>query len=405
MVARSVTAGMEEGAWIRLMYEEGRALAAKYGEENIFDFSLGNPTMEPPPEFRQAIIKLMNSEEKGLHRYMPSHGLPEVRSYLAEKLSKQHNLPFTRNHLMLCVGAGGGLSVVFKTLLNAGDEVIVFKPFFPEYRNYIMNPQGVIKAIPTQDNFQIDFEILEKSITEKTTAVLVNSPNNPSGAIYSHEEWEVLSDLLYKKSENRKTPIYLITDEPYANIIFDGETCPAPIEYYEHTILVTSYSKELAIPGERIGYIAVSPTCHGAKEIFPALAWSHLALGFVNAPVMMQRMIPLVGEARVDMSTYQYNRDLMYGMFQDIGVQCIKPKGAFYFFPKTPIADEILFARQALEERVVLTPGRGFGVPGHVRISFCFESEMIRKSLKSLAKVFGYASEKHSQGERSLRYH
>jgi aspartate aminotransferase len=388
MVALNVRSAIEEGAWIREMYDEGQKLLSQSSAVQIFDFSLGNPVFEPPHAFRKAILELIQSDRRGLHRYMPAHGLPEVRAFLAEKLSKEHSLSFTRNHLTLCVGAGGGMNIVFKTLLNPGDEVIVFKPYFPEYKNYIANSRGVMKSVDTTDTFQIDFEILEAAISERTCAVLVNSPNNPSGVVYSAEELEVLSDLLFRKSQNRKTPIYLITDEPYAKIIFDGERCPAPINFYEHTLLVTSFSKELAVPGERIGYVAISPRCFEAAEIFQALAWSQLALGFVNAPALMQRMIPMVGGACVDIAPYQVNRDLVYDLFEKLGVPCVKPKGAFFFFPKAPIADDVSFARHALSERVVLVPGRAFGVPGHVRMSFCFETELMRRSLAALAKIF-----------------
>lgn len=397
MVALNVQVGMEEGAWIRQMYEAGLNLAAQHGAENVFDFSLGNPVLEPPFAFKKAVVEILQSESLGLHRYMPAHGLPDVRAFLAEKLSDEHNLQFTRNHLTLCVGAGGGLNLVFKALLNPGDEVIVLKPYFPEYRNYIANHQGVMKAISTTSEFQIDFEALEAAISEKTCAVLINSPNNPSGAIYSEKELQDLGDLLFRKSQNRKLPIYLITDEPYAKIVFDGEKCPAPIDYYEHTILVTSYSKELAIPGERIGYIAISPSAYEAKEIFQGLAWSQLALGFVNAPALMQRVIPLVGNACVDIASYQHNRDLVYGLFQELGVSCVKPKGAFYFFPQSPIADDQIFAQRALAERIVVVPGRAFGVPGHVRISFCVEPELMKRSLPALAKAFASTTRKLAQ--------
>lgn len=394
MVASRVRAAMEEGTWIRQMFEQGQELVKEYGPENVFDFSLGNPVMDPPPAFRQAVIELMQSSKRGLHRYMPAHGLPEVREYLAESLSKEHNLNFTRQHIALCVGAGGGLNIVFKSLLSAGDEVIVFKPYFPEYKNYIANTQASMKAIETTEQFQIDFERLNAAISEKTCAVLINSPNNPSGVVYSKAELQTLSDLLKKHSENRKTPIYLVTDEPYAKIMFDGKTCPRPMDYYEHTILVTSYSKQLALAGERIGYVALSPNCYKADEIFQALAWSQLALGFVNAPVLMQRVIPLVGNLSVDMSTYQYNRDLVFHLFQELGVSCVRPQGAFYFFPKTPISDDCLFARYALSERVVLVPGTAFGVRGHVRMSFCFERETMLKSLNALSRIFKARQEK-----------
>jgi aspartate aminotransferase len=402
MVARSLIAAMEEGAGIRLMFEEGIRLRKQFGEEQVYDFSLGNPVLEPPPEFHKALLDILQSGEQGLHRYMPSHGLVEVRKYISQQLSQTHGLSFTQDHIMLCVGAGGGLSTVFKALLNPGDEVVVFKPYFPEYKNYISNRQGIMREVSTKSDFQIDFATLESALSEKTCAVLINSPNNPSGVVYTENELETLGDLLFKVSQKRKSPIYLITDEPYANLMFDGQTCPAPMDYYEHTILVTSYSKSLGIPGERIGYIAISPSCYEAKDIFRALGAAHTSLGFVNAPALMQRMIPRIGKACVNMTSYQHNRDILYTLFEELKVPCVKPKGAFYLFPKTPIHDDDLFAKQALQERVVLVPGSTFGVPSHVRLSFCVEPHKIERGLKSLAKVFAQMGEQHKDSENVL---
>lgn len=402
MVARRLLAAMEQGLWIRQMFEEGQHLVDTYGPENVFDFSIGNPVLEPPPEFHKALIQILQSDRKGLHRYMPSVGLPEVRQNLASQLNKKHKLPFTQNHLMLCVGAGGGMNTVLKTLVDPGDEVIVFKPYFPEYRNYIANFQGVMREVATTHDFQLDFATLESALSDKTCAVIINSPNNPSGAVYSEQELETLGDLLFKVSQKRRAPVYLISDEPYSTIMFDGKTCPSPMDYYEHTIMVTSFSKSLAIPGERIGYIAISPSAYEARDIFRALGSAHLALGFVNAPALMQRVLPLLGEMTVNFSSYQFNRDRIAEIFERIKLPCIKPKGAFYFFPKTPIEDDILFAKEALKHRVVLVPGTAFGVHGHVRLSFCVESEKVEKSLSSLAAVFASTVDKKEASELML---
>ncbi len=397
MVAKIIKTKLEEGAWIRQMFTEGQKLSAKFGADQVFDFSLGNPTLEPPLAFKNAALKILASEESGLHRYMDAHGLRDVRAYLAEKLSQEHQLPFTFHHITLCVGAGGGLNIVLKALLNPGDEVVILQPFFPEYRNYIANHGGVVREVATTRDFQIDFAALEAALCAETCAVLINSPNNPSGAVYSASDLRTLGDLLFKKSLGRQTPIYLITDEPYSKILFDEALFAPPIRYYEHTILVTSYSKALAIPGERIGYVALSPTCHDCADLVQALSWSQLALGFVNAPALMQRIIPVIGDQYVDIAPYQRNRDILWEHFQKLGVECVKPQGAFYIFPRTPIADDGVFACEALSERLVFVPGRAFGVPNHVRISFCFETEKILRSLKALANVFQCGRERKLQ--------
>ncbi len=402
MVARFVKARIADGAWIRHMFTEAQRLSREYGKENVFDFSLGNPVLEPPPVFKQALLKLIQSDEKGLHRYMEASGLQEVRRYLANKLSQEHDLAFTHKHITLCVGAGGGLNIVFKSLLNPGDEVVALKPFFPEYRNYVPNHGGVLREVATTDDFQIDFAQLESAITSQTSAVLINSPNNPTGAIYPEADLQKLAQLLTKKSQGREVPIYLITDEPYAKILFDDAEFAPPVRYYEHTIVVTSYSKDLAIPGERIGYVVVSPHCFEADELIDALSWSQLALGLVSAPALMQRVIPLVGDACVNLDMYQRNRDILWEHFMQLGVQCVKPQGAFYFFPRTPIADDGLFACNALRERLVMVPGRAFGVPHHVRLSFCVHTETVLRSLKPLANAFQSSQKKdrvaHAEG-------
>lgn len=405
MIAQRVIKGWEDGLWIRQMFEEGQKLKAKYGEGKVFDFSLGNPVFDPPPHFKETILKLINSSEKGQHRYMPAHGLAKTRAYLAKILSEEHELPFTYNHITMCVGAGGGLNLVLNTIVNPGEEVLILKPYFPEYKNYIANVQGIVREVEASKDFHLNLDGIEAQITKKTKAILLNSPNNPTGVIYSEEELLKLRDLLREHSRYRSSPIYLISDEPYAKILFDGAQYHSPIKFYEHSILVTSYSKELGIPGERIGYIAISPHAHEATSIFKGLAWSQLALGFVNAPALMQRMIPYMGKAKVDMKAYQENRKSLMQVFKSLGTEYVKPMGAFYFFPKTPILDDRKFVYEALSHKVVLVPGAAFGCPGHVRLSFCVEPEKVKKSLKALSNSFSksqYESNAQTHSKRDF---
>ncbi|MBI2603023.1 MAG: pyridoxal phosphate-dependent aminotransferase [Deltaproteobacteria bacterium] len=388
MVAKQVMKQINSGNLIRKMFQESRRLIAEYGRDNIYDFTLGNPTFEPPPAVTAAIIQVMRSGEKGIHRYMPNQGLEETRSFVAEKLQAKHDLPFSSHLVTMCVGAGGGLNIISKSLLNPADEVIVSAPHFPEYVHYTANHGGTLVVVPSSPSFHLDLNTIERAINPKTCAVLINSPNNPTGVAYRKGELDELGDLLRKKSRDRELPIYLISDEPYEKICYDGLITPSPFQAYEHTILVTSFSKDLAIPGERIGYVAVSPSCYDAGNIVSALNCAQLSLGFVNAPALMQKILPLLGDAIVDIAPYQKNRDLLYTCLRDLGVECVKPQGAFYLFPRTPIPDDLAFVKKAAEHKVMLVPGTAFGSPGFVRISYCFETEMIERSLPALRDVF-----------------
>ncbi len=365
---------------IRQMFEEGTKRIKQFGAENVFDFSIGNPVFEPPPEVRQNLIKLIQSNQKGMHRYMPNPGYPETRDFIADQLKSEYGLSFSQDDIIMTVGAGGALNVIFRTLLNPGDEVIVFKPYFVEYDSYIANHGGISKAINTTDTFNFNFDFLENALSQKVKAVLINSPNNPTGVVYSSDELERLGKLLTMKSDEYGHSITLISDEPYKNISF-SQSVPSIFNHYSHSIIGTSYSKDLAIPGERIGYIAISPN-HGDRNLVREGAVIALRiLGFVNAPALWQRVLPLVGNARVDLKPYLINRDLLYDHLTSIGFSCVKPEGAFYLFPKCPIDDDKAFVAEAQKLNLLLVPGSGFGTPGHFRIAYCFDTEMIKRSL------------------------
>lgn len=379
-ISRQIQNSIEGSSLIRKMFEEGDRRRKLYGEENVFDLSIGNPVFEPPPAVKQSLLDLLQSNEPGTHRYMPNSGYSKTREYIAGKLNSETELGFTENDIIMTVGAGGGLNVVFKTILNPGEEVIVFKPYFMEYNGYAANVGGSTKAINTKPDFQLDLTELERALSSNTKAVLINSPNNPTGVIYPEADLKRLSNLLREKSAEFGQPIYLVSDEPYRNIVFDTAV-PSLFLCYENTIVVTSYSKDLAIPGERIGYIAISPKNEEHSLLTGGAVISNRVLGFVNAPALMQRMLPLVGDACVDLEPYRINRDLLYNHLTKIGFKCVKPQGTFYLFPQCPTEDDMAFIEAAQELNLLLVPGSGFGMPGYFRLCYCFETELIERSL------------------------
>ncbi|MFH2132606.1 MAG: pyridoxal phosphate-dependent aminotransferase [bacterium] len=379
-ISAQIESSIQNSSMIRKMFEEGDRRRQLYGNDKVFDFSIGNPVFEPPPEVKQNLLKLIQSDEKGTHRYMPNSGYPATRRYIAGMLNRETGLPFGETEIIMTIGAGGALNVIFKTLLNPGDEVIVFKPYFLEYNAYVSNYGGQIRPVETREDFQLDFDALEKAISGKTKAVLINSPNNPTGVVYSEEDLVRLGRLLQKKSREWGQPISLISDEPYRKIVYEKPS-PSIFPCYDHALVATSYSKDLAMPGERIGYIAISPS-HGDHGLVTAGAVLALRiLGFVNAPALMQRLLPLVGDACVDITPYRINRDLLYNHLTAIGFSCVKPGGAFYLFPRSPIPDDMAFIEAAQQLNLLMVPGSGFGMPGYFRLCYCFETEMIERSL------------------------
>ena len=391
-ISRKVKEDLINASWVRRMFEEGEELKERYGEENVFDFSLGNPDLEPPLSLKKALKSLADNPIIGMHRYMANSGYSETRKMLAEYLTEESGLPFEQKHVVMAVGAAGGLNVAFKAILDEGDEVIVPSPYFVEYKFYAENCGGQIRLVETNDDFSLNLAEIEKAIGEKTKIVLVNSPNNPTGVAYDKKSIEDLGELLKRKSRDLKKTIYLITDEAYRRIVYDQIQLPNAFNYYPHTLRVTSHSKDLSLPGERIGYIAVSPLCEEIDEMISALVFATRVLGFVNAPALMQRLIAPLQRNSVNIKHYEEKRDLFYRALKEFGYDVVKPQGAFYLFPKAPIEDDVAFVRELQSKRILTVPGRGFGRKGYFRIAYCVERKMIEGSFpgfKEVAEKYG----------------
>jgi len=392
-ISQKVKRLMGRSSWVRKMFESAAQLKAQYGEDNIFDFTLGNPVEEPPRGFKEALKEFALNPVPGMHRYMPNSGYPETRRFVAQQLSEETGITFTEDHVVMTVGAAGGMNVVLKAILDQGDEVIIPSPYFVEYEFYIDNHGGVMRLVDTREDFTLDIEAIEKAITDKTKAVLINSPNNPTGVVYSADSLRALTDLLRARSKEKGNPIYLITDEAYKTIVFDDIVLPNVFEIYEPSISVVSYSKSLSIPGERIGHVAINPRYTGAQEVIEAMIFTKRTLGYVNAPALMQRLLPLTGINHVGAREYQQKRDLLYGALTEYGYSLIKPQGAFYMFPRSPIEDDLTFVSDLQETFHILTvPGRGFGKGGYFRIAYCVPMEVIERSLpgfEEAAKKYG----------------
>ena len=379
---------MEKSSWIRKMFEEGIWLKKQFGEENIFDLSLGNPVIEPPDQVQAALVQAAKDISPGLHRYMPNAGLQDVREAIAKTLSNECQVSLSANDLVMVCGAAGGLNITLKTLLDSGDEVLIFAPYFVEYLFYADNHGGKAVAVKTHDDFKLDMDALKDALSEKTKAVIVNSPNNPTGVVYSREELKQLAEVLKAHSEKTGKAVYLISDDPYKKITFDEVEAVNILELYENSIYITSHSKDIALPGERIGFVAVHPKCEDAGNLMAGLIFSNRVLGFVNAPALIQRVVKNVQGVTVDVEQYKKKRDFLYGELTRIGYDVVKPQGAFYFFPKSPIDDEVEFVKKLAEKKVLVVPGRGFGCPGYFRISYCLPDSVIEGSIAGFESTF-----------------
>lgn len=386
-ISERVKNALEGASWVRRMFEQGEELKKLYGEENVYDFSLGNPNLEPPASLKKALKALADQPIAGMHRYMPNNGYIETRRAIAQYLLEESGLPFEEKHVVMTVGAAGGLNVVFKALLDEGDEVIVPSPYFMEFKFYIENSGGQIRLVETHEDFSLNLEEIEKAFGRKTKAVLINSPNNPTGVIYHQESIEALGKLLMEKSRELKRTIYLITDEAYRRIVFDQIKLPIAFQYYPHTLRVTSHSKDLSLPGERIGYIAVHPHCEEVDELIAAIIFANRTLGFVNAPALMQRLVAPLQRNSINIKDYEEKRDLFYHALTSYGYQIVKPEGAFYLFPKAMIEDDIAFVKELQSKRILTVPGRGFGKPGYFRIAYAVDRTTIEKSLQGFKEV------------------
>jgi aspartate aminotransferase len=377
---------MEQSSWIRKMFEEGASLKGRYGKENVFDFSLGNPDLEPPSLFSETLKRIVDEKQTGKHGYMPNAGYPETRKAVAGYLSQEHQVEISEKQVIMTCGAGGGLNVVLKTLLNPGEEVIILVPYFVEYLFYVSNHGGSCKQVKTRDDFSLDLLEIEKAISSKTRAIIVNSPNNPTGKVYDEGSMVELGEILRKKGSETGRDIYLISDEPYSKIIYDGIHLPSVFGVYENSILVTSYSKELSIPGERIGFIAVNPKAQPLEDLIEGMIFCNRTLGFVNAPAFMQRVVQHLQGITVDIAVYQRRRDLLCENLASFGYRFVKPEGAFYLFPQAP-ADDVAFVQELQSKNILTVPGRGFGMSGYFRIAYCVDEEVIRNSLEGFRQI------------------
>jgi aspartate aminotransferase len=386
-VSAKVRDYMEQGGWIRRMFEAGIALKAQYGENKVFDLSLGNPVVEPPEQFRRELLRLAQQPIQGMHRYMPNNGYLETRQAVSGSLQADTGLDFTPGDIVMTCGAAAAINVTLKTILNPGEEVIILSPYFVEYGYYIDNHQGVAITVPTNADFQPNLNAIEAAITSQTRGIIINSPNNPTGVVYPSASLQQLADLLRRKQTEHGSQIYLISDEPYRRIIFDGLTYPQVFPHYENTIVVTSHAKDLALPGERIGYIAVNPNCPDRQELANGLTFCNRTLGFVNAPALMQHVVQGLQGVSVDATDYQRKRDFLYSQLTELGYSVVKPQGAFYLFPRSPVEDDVAFVDALQEWNVLTVPGRGFGTPGHFRISYCVEDWVLEGAIDGFARA------------------
>ena len=391
-ISQYVSRSMEEGGWIRRMFEVGIALKVQYGEDNVFDLSLGNPIMEPPAEFHAELLRIaqgLADQEigPGMHRYMPNAGYPETRQAVADSLSAETGLSFGVGDILMTCGAAGAANVTLRAILNPGDEVIILSPYFGEYVYYIQNHQGAPVIVPTNAEFGLDLDAIDAAITPRTRAVMLNAPNNPSGVVYPAGDIAALADLLSRAETRHGSEIFIISDEPYRRIIYDDLVYPQVFPHYERTIVVNSHAKDLGLPGERIGHIAIHPDYSGKAELFDGMVFCNRVLGFVNAPALMQHVVRAVQDASVDVGEYQRKRDFLYENLTGMGYSMVKPQGAFYLFPRSPLPDDEAFVAALQEYNVLVVPGKGFGTPGHFRISYCLEDKVLEGAMEGFARA------------------
>jgi len=391
-VARKIKEAMAQASWIRKMFEEGARLKAERGSDKVLDFSLGNPCLEPPDSYLEALREHLDDRTPGKYAYMPNAGYWETRKAVAAHLSRTRGTAIEADHVVMTCGAGGGLNVVLKTLLDPGDEVVVVAPYFPEYLFYIDNHGGIPTIVPAREDFLLDLAAIEGALTRRTCAVILNSPNNPTGRLYPQGMIDDLGRLLAGHSRSSGRPIYLISDEPYGDIVYDGRILPDVLGAYSNTILVNSYSKSLSIPGERLGYVAVHPGAADLSDLLGVLVFSNRILGFVNAPATAQNVIRKIQGVHIEVGQYQRRRDMLCDGLSDAGYRFFKPEGAFYLFPEAPGRDDIAFAHDLLVRGVLVVPGTGFGAPGYFRIAYCVEESTIRRSLPVFKEVLGHFS-------------
>ena len=389
MIAEKMIPFVQNNSAIRTMFEEGNRLKKQYGADKVYDFSLGNPSVPAPDCVREAIVDLANNEDPvTLHGYMNNAGFEDVRETIAQSLNRRFGTDFSAKNLIMTVGAASGLNVILKTVLNPGEEVIVFAPYFLEYGAYVKNYDGkLVEISPDTETFQPDLEELERKITANTRAVIVNSPHNPTGVIYSEDTIKALAAILEKKQKEYGSVIYLISDEPYRELAYDGAEVPYLTKYYKNTVVGYSYSKSLSLPGERIGYLVIPDDLEDSETVIAAAGIANRILGSVNAPSLMQKVIARCVDAEVDVAAYDKNRLALYNGLTACGFQCIKPQGAFYLFVKSPVDDEKEFCEAGKKYNILMVPGSSFACPGYVRLAYCVSYETIINSLPEFKKL------------------
>jgi len=386
-ISARIKDAIHNSSWIRRMFEEGAELKARLGPDKVFDFTLGNPDLEPPPRFREELLKAAADPRPGLHVYMPNAGLLPTRQALAGMLSRLHGLEFKAQDLVLTCGASGGLNIILKALLDPGDEVVILAPYFPEYLFYADNHGGVVRVVETDENFQPDLERLAAAMSPRTRVVIINSPNNPTGQIYDEATLQELGRFLTHHAGRHGRPVYLVADEPYRHLVYDGAEVPSVFAAYANTLLATSFSKDLSIPGERLGYVAVSPRAAGRGELEGALVLANRILGFVNAPALMQRVVAGLTDVSLDIAPYARRRELFCDLLTEAGYRFLKPRGAFYLFPEAPEGDDLSFVQRLKEENILAVPGRGFGRAGYFRLAFCVSEKVIEAAGPGFARA------------------
>ena len=394
MLSKQMIYNLENSSAIRKMFIEGQELAERVGAENVYDFSLGNPVAPVPPEFNQALVELVQSEDSlSLHGYMNNAGYPEVRQAVADHLNRRYGQALTYENIVMTVGAAGAINIVFKAILDVEDDVVVFRPYFGEYRSYISNWHGrVVEVDPQLPSFQPDLADFERKIDARTKAVLINNPVNPSGVVYSPETLHAIADILEKKQRQYRHEIYLISDEPYRELVYDGGQVPYMPDFYANTFVAYSFSKTLSVPGERIGYLIVPPAMAEWREMANAVTVANRVCGYINAPSLLQKAVARCLDVKCDIDFYDRNRKLLYNGLTELGFSCVKPEGTFYLFVKSPEEDEHRFVARAKTHNLILVAGSTFAMPGYVRIAYCVSPEMIQRSLprfKALAQEYG----------------
>lgn len=394
-VSRKISSYIASSSWIRKMFEEGLQLKKIHGNDAVLDFSLGNPDVEAPPEVKKALEEILKNYNPKMHGYMPNAGLPETRKILAYKVSKEQGIDVPPENIIVTVGAAGGINIVLKTIIDEGDKVLFPSPYFVEYFFYVENHGGIPVPVETKDDFSIDIDEFDRNIDERTKALIINSPNNPTGVIYDEKSLKELANLVREKSKRYGKPIYIISDEPYRNIVFDGEKVPSIMNIYENTFVVSSFSKELSLAGERIGFVAVHPGIDALKETLEGLILCNRILGFVNAPNIAQRIVNYAIEGKVKVDVYEERRNLIVEILEEAGLETVKPKGGLFIFPKVPI-DDLEFCRLLKEELILAVPGRGFGRKNHIRLAFCVDSSIIERLRERIKRVMERVSKYES---------